>query len=106
MSNVDLMGDDAEVVEQEHKRVGRPKKALSSRVRILLESPADGSTQHFFGVNGKGYLLKFDEPVSVPRELLSVLDEAVQTKVIPVDGGGFVERSFKRFPYRILSEGG
>lgn len=76
---------------------------LSARVTIIIDEPNNApSNQQFFGHNGKGFLITFGEPVSVPRELLNVLNECVQTRTIPQEGGGFVERDSLRFSYRIV----
>jgi hypothetical protein len=82
-----------------------PKKVLSEKVTIILDDPGSGSNSQFFGLNGRGYQIKFNEEVTVPRALLNVLDEAITTRTIPVEEGGVIERSSKRFPYRIVREG-
>lgn len=75
----------------------------SARVWIIVDEPHNApSSQQYFGLNGKGYLITFGEKVSVPRELLNVLNECIETRSIPQEGGGVVERDVLRFPYRVV----
>lgn len=77
-------------------------KVVSDRVVIVLDDPGSGNVSQFIGLNGVGFQIKFNEEVEVPRALLNVLDELITTRSIPLDEGGIVERSHKRFPYRII----
>lgn len=73
------------------------------RVTIIVDEPNNSpSSQQFFGLNGKGFLITFGEKVRVPRALLNVLNECVETRSIPQQGGGVVERDSLRFSYRIV----
>ena len=99
--NSDLAGtDDAPVIEAALKGKKAPK--ANEKVTIVVSEPADGGVQQFFGCNGNTFLIKFGVPVTVPRYMLNVLDELIQTKTIPLAEGGFTERDFKRFPYSIV----
>lgn len=97
----------ATVATQEPKTeavVGEPvKEALPDRVRIVIDEPNNApSNQQFFGMNGKGFLITFGEPVWVPRAFLAYLNDLVQTKSVPKEGGGTVDRDGLRFPYRVV----
>ena len=73
------------------------------RVTIIVDEPNNSpSSQQFFGLNGKGFLITFGEKVRVPRALLNVLNECVETRSIPQQGGGVIERDSLRFSYRIV----
>lgn len=95
-----------QAVKQESAAPAEPVRGdTSDRVTIVLDDPGTGNVSQFFGINGKGYHIKFNEEVTVPRALLSVLDEAIVTRSIPLEEGGIIERSHKRFPYRIVRGG-
>lgn len=109
VKNSDLAGDISAVLdpledfdEPVKRKIEKVKAKLSPTVTIILAEPADGSTEQFFGVQGKSYLIKFGQPVTVPRHFLKALDSMVQTKAVPLDEGGFAQRDFRRFPYQIV----
>lgn len=101
-----------EAVEAKAAKAGKQAKAAvvkeaakvdDGRVTIIVDEPNNApSNQQYFGLNGKGYLITFGEPVRVPKALLNVLNECISTRTIPVEGGGFVERDSLRFPYRVV----
>lgn len=78
--------------------------AQTERVNIILEENDNiPPTGLFIGINGRSYQLVAGEEVSVPVEVLNVLDDAVED-VPRVDGNRNVVdyRRKMRFPYRII----
>lgn len=78
--------------------------AQTERVNIVLEENDNiPPTGLFIGINGRSYQLVAGEEVSVPVEVLNVLDDAVED-VPRVDGNRNVVdyRRKMRFPYRII----
>lgn len=82
------------------------KADKSDRVRIMLEESDDiPPTGQFFGLNGKGYILRPGEEADVPVGLLNVLDSAIYS--VPIMGDGQRVIGYKdrlRFPYRIIQK--
>jgi hypothetical protein len=76
------------------------------RVRIMLEeSDQIPPTGQFFGVQGKGYVLRPGEAADVPMSIIGILNTAVMS--VPVkDAGDRVVgyRDKLRFPYRVVTE--
>jgi hypothetical protein len=78
------------------------------RYRIVLEEDsAIPPTGLFISANGKPYLLMAGVEADVPKEVLSVLDDAVTSMPVidPQTQRVTGYRSRLRFPYRRLSEG-
>ena len=82
-----------------------PSKPVSApeTVRIILEENDNiPPTGQFFGLNGKTWILKTGVEVEVPRGIIDILDNAVETRPIidpstkrPV---GYTDR--RRYSYR------
>lgn len=85
--------------------VAEPEKKASKRIRIILDDNDDiPPTGHPVGVNGKMYILKPNEPMDVPEEVVHVLDLAVQS--VPVFGADQKVVAFRdrpRLPYRVIT---
>jgi hypothetical protein len=80
---------------------------VPKRVRILLEENDNiPPTGQYFGINGKGYMLRPGEETEVPVELLGVLNDAVQEVPVVNPQTQQVEsfRKKLRFPYRVLAK--
>lgn len=77
-----------------------------ARITIMLEeSEAIPPTGQFFGVNGKGFMLRAGEEASVPISLVHVLDSAVESVPVLDQGQRVIAyRNKLRFPYRIITE--
>lgn len=93
-----------------HNRPGTANESHpSSKVRyaIMIEEGRDDNDMNpvYVGVNGRGYSIKRGQIVEVPKEVLSVLDTAVESRSTPrtdANGiiAGFNTREARRFPYR------
>ena len=76
-----------------------------ARIRIMLEENDNiPPTGQFFGVNGRGYILRPGEEADVPEAIVNILDDAIMS-VPYTDGGGTVlgYRDKLRFPYRVIT---
>ena len=76
-----------------------------ARVKIILEENENiPPTGQFFGVQGRGYMLRPGEPAEVPISLINILNCAVMStpQVDPVTQQVVGYRDKLRFPYRIL----
>jgi hypothetical protein len=80
--------------------------AVERRVRIILEENEQiPPTGQFFGVQGKGYVLRAGEEADVPLSIIGILNTAVMSVPVKDQGDrvmGFRERL--RFPYRVCSD--
>jgi hypothetical protein len=87
--------------------VKAPLGLLSNYIRIQLEDNDEiPPTGQFFGINGKGYMLKTGIPVDVPAALVDILDHAVQSQPIinPDNRRVMGYRDRLRFPYRVITK--
>lgn len=84
-------------------QVDRPPVA-PGRVRIVLEENDNiPPTGLFVGVNGRSYLLRSGEEMDVPEEVLSALDDAVESSPRTDSAGNILDyRDKLRFPYRVV----
>lgn len=76
------------------------------RVRIILEENEQiPPTGQFFGVQGKGYVLRPGEVADVPLSIIGILNTAVASTPV-VDSGQRVVgyRDRLRFPYRVITD--
>ena len=106
---VSMLTGDESAPEQIEPRSDAEKAAAGrnkDRVKIVIHSDANDSSQVKVGVNGRMYLIKRDVEVEVPREVVSVLEDAVETHLEPTgqreDGCiEYLERSHRRFAFDI-----
>jgi hypothetical protein len=80
-------------------------KEASDRVTIILEENDNiPPTGQFIQVNGRAYMLRPGEPADVPKEVIGVLDNAVQDQpqIDPTTKQIVGYRKKLRFPYRIV----
>jgi len=87
------------------KDIGDIKDELKGKntTRIMLEENEHiPPTGQFFGINGRGYLLKAGEEAEVPNSLIEVLNHAIQSKPVtdPATRQVIGYRDSLRFPYR------
>jgi hypothetical protein len=99
-NNLDL-GDGSG--EDENLAATAPEK--EKRIRIMLEEsdtiPPNGQ---FFGVQGKGYMLKAGVECDVPASIVDILNSAVMSVPVLDDGQRVIGYKDKlRFPYRVLT---
>lgn len=88
--------------------VANESRATSKeRWAIVVEEGRDENEINpvYVAVNGRGYSLKRGEVVNVPREVISVLDNAIELRATPIMGengvvSGYRTREARRFPYR------
>jgi len=78
--------------------------AAPVRIRIMLEENDNiPPTGQFFGVDGRGYILRPGEESEVPQGIINILDTAVMSTPVTGDGGTVIGyRDKLRFPYRII----
>lgn len=83
-----------------------PPAVAEKRIKIILEENDNiPPTGQFFGVQGKGYILRPGEVADVPMSIIGILNTAVQSVPI-LDEGKRVTgyRDKLRFPYRVMSD--
>lgn len=83
-----------------------PPVVVEKRIKIILEENDNiPPTGQFFGVQGKGYILRPGEVADVPMSIIGILNTAVQSVPI-LDQGQRVTgyRDKLRFPYRVMSD--
>lgn len=97
MTSIDELGSNLEAA-------GTLPPLTEKRVKIILEENDQiPPTGQFFGVQGKGYILRPGEVAEVPLSIINILNCAVGS--VPVmDGGQRVTgyRDRLRFPYRVV----
>lgn len=74
------------------------------RVKIMLEESENiPPTGQFFGVQGKGYVLRAGEVAEVPMSLVNILNTAIMSVPNKDQGDRVVGyRDRLRFPYRLV----
>ena len=79
----------------------------TKRIRIILEENENiPPTGQYFGINGRGYILKAGEEADVPVEIINVLNDAVMAvpQVDPSTQQVVGYRQRLRFPYRVVTQ--
>lgn len=78
---------------------------IEKRVRIILEENDNiPPTGQFFGVQGKGYVLRPGEEAEVPLSIIGILNTAVMSVPVKDQGDRVIGyRDRLRFPYRVMS---
>lgn len=69
---------------------------------IIAESDNPKDTHVFVSVNGYAYHIKRGERVDVPREVIHVLENAVESRLVQVGEGRHELKSFHRYPFRTV----
>lgn len=102
-----MLPEDTEELEPRNARSKISNVKTPARFTIVLEEDsAIPPTGLFISANGKPYLLMAGVEAQVPREVLSVLDDAVTSVPIidPQTQRVTGYRSRLRFPYRRINE--
>ena len=81
-----------------------PATKKSDFVTIVLEdSERIPPTGQFFGINGKSFMLRAGEEARVPRGIVDILDNAIESHPVKNHANQVVgSRNRHRFPYRII----
>lgn len=86
---------------------GHEVNAFGERMFTIILEESDGipPTGQFVGVNGRSYMIRPGEEVTVPESVLEVLNDAVSS-VPQTDGNGNVVnyRDKQRLPYRLVTK--
>jgi Skp family chaperone for outer membrane proteins len=110
--------NEAKQLADHHARGANESHASSkARYAIVIDEARDPNEVNpvFVQVNGRAYTIQRGKVVEVPREVVSVLTDAVENKSIPqVDAGGrpngYTIRKARRFPFqnygKIVDENG
>jgi len=85
-----------QTAKAEEKAVAGRKKGWKT---ILIAENEKDAQPVFVGHNGKSYRIRRGEPVDVPPEVVTVLNDAIQMH--PDGKGGF--RAVPSYPFQILS---
>lgn len=98
--------EDGKLAMKEDLRKIDPERKM---VKVIFHSKDEQDIPYvFIGLNGKAFYLPREKEIEVPRILLRVLDDAIETKFIPrTTGDGKIvydERRVQRFPYSVLGE--
>jgi hypothetical protein len=69
------------------------------KIELTIHSDAGdaGRQAVFVGINGVGFNIPRDTPVAVPVEVVTQLENCMQTVYEGIEGGGTREREVKRF---------
>lgn len=88
------------------KRKKASTVGMPETIRIMIEeNDSIPPTGIFVGLNGKGYLIRPGEPVNVPRGIVEILDNAVETtpQIDPITRRVVGYRERMRYPYRVVA---
>jgi superfamily II helicase len=83
------------------KAAAQPEK----RVKIIIEEQDnhEGHQEVRVGVNGKVYQIQRGKEVSVPESVVSILRNAIQTKIIQQPDGSEIAKDMPRFVWRYVA---
>lgn len=98
-----------QLVDQHAGAANESHASSKERWAIVIDEARDANEIDpvFVGANGRGYLLKRGQAVKVPREVVSVLSDAVEDRAVPkfdTRGNpiGLDIRRARRFPFTNL----
>ena len=74
-------------------------KISTGRSKVSFHNTSDETGDIFVQLNGVAYQIKREEEVSLPNEVLGVIDDAIITRFERNDKGEEITRDIKRFPY-------
>lgn len=81
-----------------------PAPKRSEFVKIILEdTDRIPPTGQFFGINGQSYMIRAGEVVTVPRGIIDILENAIESHPIRDGANRMVgSRNRMRFPFRVI----
>lgn len=93
------------LVADDHEPAAPLATALEKRVTIILEENEQiPPTGQFFGVQGRGYVLRPGEAAEVPLSIIDILNSAVMAVPVKDSGDRVIGyRDKLRFPYRVVT---
>ena len=74
-------------------------KISTGRTKVSFHNTSDETGDIFVQLNGVAYQIKREEEVSLPNEVLGVIDDAIITKLERGGNGEEITRDIRRFPY-------
>ena len=74
-------------------------KISTGRSKVSFHNTSDETGDIFVQLNGVAYQIKREEEVSLPNEVLGVIDDAIITKLERGGNGEEITRDIRRFPY-------
>jgi ornithine carbamoyltransferase len=74
-------------------------KISTGRSKVSFHNTSDETGDIFVQLNGVAYQIKREEEVSLPNEVLGVIDDAIITRFERDGKGEEITRDIKRFPY-------
>jgi hypothetical protein len=92
------------------RRFVNPVLFEKDRVRVKFHETHDeqGHMPVKAGINGRAYEWKRNVEIDLPRAILGVMDNAVETRFIPLDDNsgtiGNEKRKVARFPYTVVAD--
>jgi len=94
--------DTVEVIK-EKPAANKRSATKPSRVKVIFHNQDGdlGKSDIFVSVNGYAYQIQRNESVSLPPEVIEVIDNAVITQTERVDGVD-QSRDLQRFPYSLV----
>ena len=98
--------ESGEMSDVEKQAAAATSKSERVRLTVHADGGPDGDEPVKVGINGKMYLIKRDKPVDVPRSVVGVLKDAVQTVMEEggTDADGMIvyrERAVRRYNYTV-----
>ena len=77
---------------------------LKERITIIVHGGREEDAKDvFLSVNGKAFQIQRGVKVSVPKYVLGVLDDAVESKLVQVREGQYELRDYPRFSYQVVA---
>lgn len=104
------MSDDLEAAlleTTEEPVIRKGRKSAAPRVKIILEENDDiPPTGLFVSLNGRGYIIRPGEEVSVPKGVVEILEHAITSapQVDPSTRQVVGYRDRLRYPFRFVSQ--
>lgn len=97
--------NEEQVTTEEQVTVETPASKKSKTVKVIFDE-VDGTESNdlLIGLNGKLFQIKRGVEVTIPRDLLNVVNESVYTKLRYDKDGNSYYKEVPRITYRIVGE--